>query len=87
MLYFYVFSVYFTLHAAVILRGVFVVLGAAALQRFHQILLFFAVILGVASYGILFPSPEVDEEDLSENAVIKFAKNFIRTTDTFDKDK
>ena len=87
MLYFFVFSVYFTLHSAVILRGVFVVLGAAALQRFHQILLFFAVILGVASYGILFPGPEGDEDDLSENAVIQFSKKFIRTTDTFEKDK
>lgn len=46
---------------AIILRGIFIGLGAAIVEQFQQVFLVFAVILGVASYGILFPGFEEEE--------------------------
>lgn len=71
---------------AIILRGIFIGLGAAIVEQFQQVFLVFAVILGVASYGILFPGFE-EEEDISKNAVIKFTQKFLRTTDKLDGDR
>lgn len=68
---------------AVILRGIFIVVGAAVLQRFHQIILVFAVLLGTASYGILFPPLGEKDDDLKDNAVVKFTQKFLKTTDKF----
>ena len=39
-------------------------LGAAALENFHQVLIVFAVILGAGSYGILFPGSEEEVEEV-----------------------
>ena len=47
---------------AVILRGIFVVAGAAAIQSFNQVLGVFAVILAYSSYKILFQSEDEDDE-------------------------
>ena len=46
---------------AIILRGIFIGLGAAIVEQFQQVFLVFAVILGIASYGILFPGFEEEE--------------------------
>jgi len=73
---------------AVILRGLFVGLGAVALQQFHQVLILFAVVLGYSSFKILAAGDgEEEEEDLESNAVVKFAKSFLRTSPNFDGDK
>ena len=45
-----------------ILRGIFVFIGSAALSQFHQLLLGFGLILYVASYGILFDGGDDDDE-------------------------
>jgi len=74
------------LWGAIILRGLFIGLGFVALQEFHQILLVFAVILLFSSYKILF-GKEDDDEDISENGVIKFAKKYLKSTDKFDGQK
>ena len=73
---------------AVILRGLFIGVGSVALEQFHQVLLLFALVLGFSSYKILFAGEdEDDDEDLESNAVVKFAKLFLKTTDSFDGDK
>ena len=73
---------------AVILRGLFVGLGAVALQQFHQVLILFAVVLGYSSFRILAVGDgEEEDEDLESNAVVKFAKSFLRTSPNFDGDK
>lgn len=73
---------------ALVLRGLFIGIGAVALEQFHQVLFLFAIILAYSSYQILFPgAEEEDGEDVESNAVVRFAKNFIKTTDNFDGDK
>ena len=66
---------------ALVLRGTFILLGAAVLQRFHCVLLLFAVLLGTASYGILCPPSDAGEQDFTENAVLKFTQKYFKTTD------
>lgn len=76
------------IYGALILRGIFVGLGAVALQQFHQVLLLFAGVLFFSSYKILFKGDgDGEEEDLSKNAVVKFAKSNFKTTDQLDGDK
>jgi len=73
---------------ALVLRGLFIGIGAVALEQFHQVLFLFAIVLAYSSYQILFPGgEEEDGEDVESNAVVRFAKNFIKTTDNFDGDK
>ena len=46
-------------------------IGAAALENFHQVLIAFAIILGIGSYGILFPAPEEEAEKVSYSVNLK----------------
>ena len=73
---------------AVVLRGAFIWAGALAIENFHQIVVLFGVILFGASYKILFPGEDDgDDEDLSQNSVVLFAKKFLKSTDKFDRDQ
>lgn len=72
---------------ASVLRGIFILLGAAVLQRFHYALILFAVLLATASYGILCPPPDVGEEDFTQSAILKFTQKFFKTTDKFVDDR
>lgn len=70
---------------AIVLRGLFVGLGAVALEQFHQVLLVFALVLGFSSFKILFSGDDDDdEENLENNAVVTFARRFLKTTPNFD---
>jgi len=63
-------------------------LGAAALENFHAILLVFAGILVYSSMKTLMPGDEEeDDDDLSENSIVKFSRNLIDSTDKFDGDR
>ena len=70
---------------AIVLRGIFVALGAATLQQFNQVLLLFSAVLAFSSYKILAAGDDdEEEEDMSENAIVKFSRTFLKTTDKFD---
>lgn len=72
---------------AIIMRAAMIGLGAAALQNFHEILLVFAGILVYSSASALIPGEEEEEEDPSENAIVKFSQNLISSTQDFDGDR
>jgi TerC family integral membrane protein len=72
---------------AIVMRAVMIGLGAAALQNFHEILLVFAGILVYSSAKALIPSDEEDEEDPSDNAIVKFSQNIMSSTQNFDGDR
>ncbi len=74
------------LWGAVILRGLFIGIGSVALSKFHQIMIVFALVLYYSSYKILFADEGDEEEDLENNAVINFAKKYIKTTNKSDGD-
>ncbi len=73
---------------AAVLRAVMILLGVELISDFEPVLAIFAGILIYSSYKLLAPGKEEeDEEDLSDNAIVKFCRRFIQTTDTYDGDK
>jgi TerC family integral membrane protein len=76
------------IYGAIVMRAIMIGLGAAALENFHPILLVFAGILVYSSAKVLLGSGDgEEEEDLSENSIVKFSQRFIESTDTYDGDK
>lgn len=76
------------IYGAVVMRAVMIGVGAAALEKFHAILLVFAGILVYSSAKTLIPSDdEEEEEDMNENAIVKFSRNIIDSVDEFDGNK
>lgn len=73
------------IYGAIVMRAGMIGVGAAALERFHAILLLFAGILVYSSAKTLIPGDEEEEEeDLNENTIVKFSRNLFDSTDKFD---
>lgn len=72
---------------AVLMRAIMIGAGAVAIQQFHAVLLVFAGILLYSSGSVLLGGESDEEEDLSDNAIIKLANNFIKSTPEFDGNK
>lgn len=73
---------------AAVLRLVLILLGADAVEKWKPILLVFAGILLVSSGKLLLAGEDgEEEEDLSENTIVKFSKSLFDFTDTYDGDK
>mmetsp|Transcript_8940 Transcript_8940/g.15526 ORF Transcript_8940/g.15526 Transcript_8940/m.15526 type:complete len:377 (-) Transcript_8940:156-1286(-) len=73
------------IYGAIVMRALMIGIGAAALERFHAILLVFAGILVYSSVKTLIPEGEDDEEeDLNDNTIVKFSRNLFDSTDQFD---
>ena len=78
------------IYGAIVMRAVMIGLGAAALQNFHAILLFFAAILVYSSGSFFvqeFMGGEDEEEDPGQNAIVKFSRSLINSVDYFDGDR
>lgn len=71
---------------SIVMRATMIGAGAVALQEFREVLLVFAAILLFSSFKVIAGDDEDDDEDLSENAIVKFANNLFRSTDQFDGD-
>lgn len=74
------------IYGAIVMRAVMIGLGAAALKNFHAILLVFASILVYSSGKALFGGNDEDE-DPSQNSIVKFSRNLINSTDEYDGDR
>lgn len=74
---------------AVVMRGVFITAGLVAIQTLRPVLVLFASFLIFSSYKILsgVGDEDEDEEDLSQNAVVKFSSNLLKSTEAYDGDK
>ena len=64
-------------------------LGSVALHQFHGILLVFAGILIYSSANVLLSLGANDDdggedEDMSENSIVKFSRNLFDSTNEFD---
>jgi len=77
------------IYGAIVMRATMIGLGAAALHQYRAILLVFAGILVYSSAKVLIPGADGDdeEEDMSENAIVKFSRNLIDSVDEFDGDR
>jgi len=72
---------------AAILRLVLIILGADAVEKWKPILLVFSGILLYSSFNLLLMSEGDDEEDLSNNRIVKFSKSLFQFTSEYDGDK
>lgn len=72
---------------AAVLRGAFIAAGLVAIESFKGVLLVFAGFLIFSSFKILTGGEEEEEEDLSQNSVVKLASRLVQSTTEYDGDK
>ena len=63
-----------------VFRGIFIALGAVAIQRFSWIFYVFGAFL---VYTAIRLARDTDHSDDADNAVVRFAKTYLNTTDTW----
>jgi tellurite resistance protein TerC len=68
---------------ALLLRGVFIGVGAALIQNFHFVVYVFGLIL-VYTGVKLFQQGDDDEVDPSHNPLVRLVRRFVPITDSFD---
>jgi len=71
---------------SIVMRATMIGLGSVALQDVREVLLVFASILLYSSYKVVVGEDDDEDEDLSENAIVKFANNLFSSTEKFDGD-
>lgn len=67
---------------AAVLRLVMILLGTELIKVFQPLLIGFAIILLYSAYGIVV-APDDSDDDLSDNAVVKFCRKLLPVTDTY----
>jgi len=72
---------------SIVMRATMIGFGSVALQNFREVLLVFAGILLYSSAKVIAGDDGDDEDDLSENSIVKFANNIMSSTDQFDGDR
>lgn len=75
------------IYGAIVMRAFMIGIGAAALQRYHAILLAFAAILIYSSARFFIGGGDDEEEDPGQNAIVQFSRSLIKSTDHFDGDR
>jgi len=65
---------------AIVMRGVFIGIGAEVVKRFHFVLYFFALVLVFAAVKMLFAG----ESDPSKSRVVRFIRRNFRVTEDID---
>lgn len=71
---------------ALIMRGAFIVLGVALVQRFHWILYAFGAFLVYSGFKLLSEG-EDEEVDPSRNIVLRLCRRFLPVTDSYEGKK
>ncbi|OBF89867.1 TerC family integral membrane protein [Mycolicibacterium flavescens] len=66
---------------ALIFRGIFIALGAVAINQFSWVFYIFAAFL---IYTAIKLARDTDHEDDGDNVVVRFARNHLSMTDTWD---
>jgi TerC family integral membrane protein len=69
---------------AAVLRLIMILLGVELIQSFEPLLLVFALILLWSAYGLLFKGDEDEDDDLSDNAVVKLCRRLLPVSDHYD---
>jgi tellurite resistance protein TerC len=67
---------------ALFLRGIFIALGAAAIARFEWVFFVFGAFLVWTAIGLLRSKHDADE--FTENAVLRWSRRVLPTTETYD---
>mmetsp|Transcript_41591 Transcript_41591/g.47267 ORF Transcript_41591/g.47267 Transcript_41591/m.47267 type:complete len:394 (-) Transcript_41591:220-1401(-) len=72
------------IYGSVVMRATMITIGAFAIGTFRPVLLIFASILVYSSAKILMDGDDDEEEDMSDNAIVKFSRRLIDSTENFD---
>ncbi|GBF87736.1 thylakoid membrane protein, chloroplastic [Raphidocelis subcapitata] len=72
---------------AAALRAVMVLLGTELVSNFEPVLALFAGVLLWSAYGLLTKGDDDDEEDLSDNNIVKICRKLLPFTDHYDGDR
>merc|ERR1712205_257982 len=68
---------------AIVLRALMVAAGAVALHTFRPLLLVCAAVLIYSTYQVFFMEEDDEDEDLSENSVVKLAQYLVPCGSTY----
>jgi TerC family integral membrane protein len=71
---------------SIVMRATMIGFGAVALENFREVLLVFAGILIFSAVKVIAGDDDEDDEDLSDNQIVKFTKNIMGSTDQFEGD-
>jgi TerC family integral membrane protein len=71
---------------AIVFRAIMVAAGAVALHTFRPLLLVCAAVLIWSTYQVFFMEEDDEDEDLSENGVVKFAQFFVKVEAAYERD-
>ena len=71
---------------ALVLRGIFIAVGAAAINQFSWVFYLFGMFLIYTAIE-LFKQGEMDEEDYKENRIVTWAKRAVPIIDQFEGDQ
>lgn len=72
---------------AIVLRGAFIAVGAAAIQNFSWIFWIFGAILIYTAIAQVRAQNSDEDEEFKENAVLRLCKRILPTTDDYHGDK
>jgi tellurite resistance protein TerC len=69
---------------ALLLRGVFIAAGAAAVARFEWVFFIFGGFLIWTAFGLFREGQGEHEEEFKENVLLRLSRRLLRTTDDYD---
>lgn len=69
---------------AAVLRLVMILLGVELIQKFEPLLVVFALILLWSAYGLLTKGDDDEDDDLSDNAVVKLCRRVLPVSDHYE---
>jgi len=72
---------------ALLLRGIFIALGAAVIARFAWVFFIFGVFLIYTAYSLVRDYVKNEEEEAKDNAAIRWVKKTFKFSDDFDGTK
>jgi tellurite resistance protein TerC len=73
---------------AIVLRGTFILAGAAVVERFHWVLYFFGAFLIYTGIKLLRKDDgDDDDDDIEKNRIVILARRFLPVTDGYRKDR
>merc|ERR1711966_131841 len=71
---------------AIFFRAIMVAAGAVALHTFRPLLLVCAFVLLWSTYQVFFMEEDDEDDDLSDNGVVKFAQYFVKVEAAYERD-
>lgn len=69
---------------AIVLRAIFILMGAAIIERFSWVFYLFGIFLIITAWKLLGSTSQNEEEEYEENAFIRMVRRVVPVTDTWD---